>query len=988
MITKNLLKYYLECLKYESYYSIQFTEKDYQDLKITVENLTHIQEQYENINNNLKVDHTILFGYPILKKVLNGKSSYYPLIIWNVPSFSDKCNPFLVDESGFHQELFKTITEKNAINEIHTLKEQFIISPQSFLENENNLEKLLDYTDYTMSDIYKEYVIFQAKSSNQGNYHISKEIQAMIDEYYQPSAALHSFLANSYKLANTEKHSQIIHLVPSNLPQNLAISDINNTISIIKGPPGTGKTQTILNLIATQVNNQETCIVSSTNNQAVNNIIEKLESTGISEHFFGFLRFGSVLHNKTQVSKIHALILAMKKEITNLISNKELDVYELKNRELMKKINEVECIEQQIVDIKNTIQQLQKLISILNDRLRINHLMDMKNTFIKLSISSEKVEQRLREIVDNPSHIFAIPIFRNFRFFIANKIHFYMKTTLKKYLNSIDARQLWEHIDLITPTQSLAICEEVIKVINLENRLTRYKHELSQLQTKLNNSPYDLKKLYKDKNINDLIIVRSKWLEQAKPILESVSEMNGIKNLIKELENDGRIRNTATSFSSFLKLFPVLLVSSLSTRNCFPHGALADLAIIDESSQCSIPSIFSILQSSKKACFFGDIHQLSHIVSLGDSFSKTLFNKYTLGIDYSSYCFNNISAFERAEYSCQHSDAGNHLLSYHYRCIPSIISFSNQNFYHGRLRIIRQEPERIPYYSGIFSKNVYGDGKNKFNSKELKEIETIVNKLESNDVTSIGIITPFKAQKNKLEELFREKTNIKIGTVHAFQGGECQAIIFSTVISDTSNSFQTDFVQNNYRLINVALTRALNYFILVGNLAKIDNEKSHLSKLSQYIYTIEASNFYQSSIALSIAFNQTIQQENRKALMHEGERMIYNKMKIFLGGMPLIIFPKVPIKDVLSFNLILEKKLQNYYFSSHMDFVIYEKESLQPLCSIEYDGNTHLKNKKTKQNDEQKDTLCKYANFKQFRISSTEEESGWEKLQIYLKSFL
>lgn len=174
--------------------------------------------------------------------------------------------------------------------------------------------------------------------------------------------------------------------------------------------------------------------------------------------------------------------------------------------------------------------------------------------------------------------------------------------------------------------------------------------------------------------------------------------------------------------------------------------------------------------------------------------------------------------------------------------------------------------------------------------------------------------------------------------------------------------------------------------MLVGNLAQIDNGQGYLTKLSRYIYTIEASNFHRPSIELSIAFNQIIRQENRIKLMHEGERMIYNKLLIFLGGMPLLVFPKVPIKDVLSINLPLDYSLKNFYFSSHMDFVIYERESLQPLCSIEYDGSYHRRDPKTILNDKMKDDLCSYTEFKLIRIKSNDETGGWEELKGYLQS--
>lgn len=51
----------------------------------------------------------------------------------------------------------------------------------------------------------------------------------------------------------------------------------SSQLSIIEGPPGTGKTQTILNIIANIVINGKTCAVISNNNSAVENVYEKLE---------------------------------------------------------------------------------------------------------------------------------------------------------------------------------------------------------------------------------------------------------------------------------------------------------------------------------------------------------------------------------------------------------------------------------------------------------------------------------------------------------------------------------------------------------------------------------------------------------------------------------------------------------------------------------------------------------------------------------------
>ena len=54
---------------------------------------------------------------------------------------------------------------------------------------------------------------------------------------------------------------------------------LSNRISVIEGPPGTGKTQTILNIIANLILQGKTVQVVSNNNSAIDNVMEKLASS-------------------------------------------------------------------------------------------------------------------------------------------------------------------------------------------------------------------------------------------------------------------------------------------------------------------------------------------------------------------------------------------------------------------------------------------------------------------------------------------------------------------------------------------------------------------------------------------------------------------------------------------------------------------------------------------------------------------------------------
>ena len=59
-----------------------------------------------------------------------------------------------------------------------------------------------------------------------------------------------------------------------------------HSMSVIEGPPGTGKTQTILNIIANVLTQDKTVLIVSNNNAAVENIKEKLASDKYKLDFF------------------------------------------------------------------------------------------------------------------------------------------------------------------------------------------------------------------------------------------------------------------------------------------------------------------------------------------------------------------------------------------------------------------------------------------------------------------------------------------------------------------------------------------------------------------------------------------------------------------------------------------------------------------------------------------------------------------------------
>lgn len=80
------------------------------------------------------------------------------------------------------------------------------------------------------------------------------------------------------EIKKKENRDVLIFPFGFNLSQKKAVRmALENEISIIEGPPGTGKTQTILNIVANVVSKERTVGVVSGNNSATSNVQEKLQ---------------------------------------------------------------------------------------------------------------------------------------------------------------------------------------------------------------------------------------------------------------------------------------------------------------------------------------------------------------------------------------------------------------------------------------------------------------------------------------------------------------------------------------------------------------------------------------------------------------------------------------------------------------------------------------------------------------------------------------
>ncbi|GAA3156559.1 hypothetical protein GCM10010521_50820 [Streptomyces rameus] len=270
-------------------------------------------------------------------------------------------------------------------------------------------------------------------------------------------------------------------------------------------------------------------------------------------------------------------------------------------------------------------------------------------------------------------------------------------------------------------------------------------------------------------------------------------------------------------------------VTSLSARR-FPLGpALFDLVVIDEAGQCAIPHILPLLFRARRALVIGDPMQLTHIAKTGPE-REALIRRGTglrsEWLERHRLAYRRHSAFHAAERSA----GGTLLLDEHFRCHPHIAAISNDLFYDGDLTVLTDTRGRpaLPRPAVIWT-DVPGRaarppyGGSWVNEGETEKVDASVRYLLEHlpPEATVGVITPFRAQAEALRNrLSRHDTErVRVGTVHTFQGGERDVMVFSLVAGEGMHPGAVAWVAGQLNLWNVAVTRARSHLIMVGGKA-------------------------------------------------------------------------------------------------------------------------------------------------------------------------
>lgn len=313
--------------------------------------------------------------------------------------------------------------------------------------------------------------------------------------------------------------------------------------------------------------------------------------------------------------------------------------------------------------------------------------------------------------------------------------------------------------------------------------------------------------------------------------IENNQKIDHINDQIQKIEN--------TIIHNILKQSSVILCTNSSASLDYLKNIKFNIAVIDEASQATIPSVLIPLSKVSRFVLAGDHKQLP----------PTILSRKARGLEKTLF-----------EELIKRYPENSHMLNFQYRMNPELMEFPNEEFYHGKIHA-SSEVEKISladlnikldlnqynklekHFKDLLDLLVdpakyllfldTSHIKNNFET-QLKGSTSIQNPLEAEiistmanlllkcnmNIQDLGIISPYDDQ----VDLIKSLTKVEVNTVDGFQGREKEVVFISLV---RSNSQQNIGFLNDLRRLNVSLTRAKRKLVIIGNSTTLQSHSTY-----------------------------------------------------------------------------------------------------------------------------------------------------------------
>jgi len=808
-----------------------------------------------------------------------------------------------------------------------------------------NLEILPDLAKESGTKDIIEYYYELARlvgNNNEKSSYISKFYQDKLGDL-QPESVANAFLTGGVNHCENIKDVALFPFGINPSQRDAVNASLTSQVSLIQGPPGTGKTQTILNIISNLIVRGKKIAIVAGNNSAVANVYEKLKEEG-----FGFIvaNLGSSMRQAEFFESDYKL-----PDITNWKLNKD-----------------------QILEHENNLKETSdKIAKLLEDK---NRLAIFKESYNRLKIEKLHFTKHF-DVSPIGMHKYSI-----FNIWISSDILSFM-AELKQQTQS-------SKLSLFTKLKWL-----------FKYRIYKFS-EFERLDNdcfkKIVNEYYHKRSVELISKINDL--EESLIKDDFDTLLSALKDNSSLifkHYLAKKYESEAEVTfskfNYKSNFTEFSNRFPIVLSTTDSIINNKDNATLFDYIIVDEASQVNLLTGFLTMACTKNIVVVGDLKQLPHIAD--ESLDPYIDTHFKLPPAYSYFEKSLLASLVEIFPDCP-----NTLLKEHYRCHPQIIDFCNQKYYNGQLITMTTgtgQPFKIIKTVEGNHARLPSTGSGFINVRELDVIrnEVIDGELLNHDLDDLGIISPYRAQ----VEIVSERIGIAdltADTVHKFQGREKESIIFTT----TANTL-TQFMDNP-NLLNVAVSRAKNRFVLVTSPNVLKKHGSNIGDLIRHIEYQSLDTCIVESKTISIfdclykEYSKTLTAFRAK-VGNQSEFLSENLMAALLDEViemdlynSFYYQRDYPLSLLINDHEILDVEEKKFALDSpsHIDFIIYNKLDMQPVLTIEIDGYSyHALNEQQKKRDACKNGILEKLSLPLLRLSTVESHEK-ERVLAELDKFV
>ena len=434
---------------------------------------------------------------------------------------------------------------------------------------------------------------------------------------------------------------QLVKAVPLNDEQRRAAeSAFSEKLTVVTGPPGTGKSQVVLTVLANAYIRGHSVLFTSRNHKAVNVVEDRLNALA------GFplvIRTGK----RSGDRDLYAELLAFINQLLSITPN-DADISD--EQSIRRRLAKLGASETETWEKLSALRRLRNEMDSLDRELQEHREEYPKSTW--LAVCDGTLNSQLA-IVPDPDELrnLAGKYLRPTGLLETVGCWFSRKRTYRRLAESANLFCQFEEA-IGPPPSGEAGAENLPVFVEYFGRASELK-AVSQIGAQYRQALVELRAAGSVEALADeLAAIHDKTWTNGARLLAAYSKLlpNRItpdlrktlgqyRALLERLNGDnvrgfaylGLLQEQRRLFQQVMDVLPTWCVTNLSAKSSLPFAAgMFDLLVIDEASQCDIPSAIPLLFRAKRAVIIGDPQQLRHVTTIDKARDNQLQSKHGL----------------------------------------------------------------------------------------------------------------------------------------------------------------------------------------------------------------------------------------------------------------------------------------------------------------------------------------------------------------------